>query len=317
MKLSQPLPKLKSIGLRSRSLFLSAFALLIVLFAANAQADSVFVQPTQAEGEEASLRGTVFELVKAAVSEQSGYDLASSADKADVVLRPKLMKLGSAYVLTIDKVKGEKVVFTTKMRASTAEDLDTVSSRVVRSVLKEVRAESSAQVDDVTEDEVTRGTRRHVATRQWELGFGPAWGTNLNTQESGFTFLLGFAWGVDPHWDLDLAFRATAIKGKSRTDAYMSDFMIGTNYHLNKNKNAPFLTFGIGRASAGASNDDNIILTDDTVNGWAARAGAGFKFFRTSTVNLGLEANYTMIFAETSVTKKNPGLATFIISLYY
>ncbi len=298
------------------SLILSALALLIVLFAANAQADSVFVQTAQAEGEEASLRGTVQELVKAAVSEQSGYSLASTAEGADLVLRPRILKLGSAYILTIDKIKADKVLFTSKMRASNAEDLDTVSSRVVRSVLKEVRAESNAQVDDITEDEVSRGTRRHIATRQWEIGFGPAWGTNLNTEKSGLVFHLGFVWGVDPQWDLDLSFRATGIDGKNSSSAYFSEFMIGTNYHFNKDKNAPFITAGLGRATAGVS-DSAIILNDDTANGWAARVGAGMKFFRTSTVNLGLEANYTFLLAETSVSKKNPGVASFLVSVYY
>lgn len=299
------------------SLILSAAALLVVLFAASAQAESVFVQTPQTEGEEASLRSTVQELVKAAISEQSGYSLAANAEGADLVLRPRVLKLGSAYVLTIDKLKAGKVLFTSKMRASNAEDLDTVTSRVVRSVLNEVRAEGNAQVDDVTEDEVTRGTRRHVATRQWKIGFGPTWGNSLNTEKSGLAFHLGFVWGVDPHWDLDLSFRATGIEGKNSSDAYFSEFMIGTNYHLNKNKNAPFLTAAIGRASAGVSSNTAIVFNDDTANGWAARVGAGMKFFRTSTVNLGLEANYTHLFAETSVSKQSPGVTSFLISLYY
>lgn len=298
------------------SIISSALALLIVLLAASAQAESVFVQSAQAEGDEASLRGTVQELVKAAVSEQSGYSLASSAENADLVLKTRILKLGSAYVLTIDKLKGGKVSFTSKMRASNAEDLDTVSARVVRSVLNEVRAETNAQVDDITEDEVTRGTRRHIATRQWEIGFGPAWGTNLNTDKSGLVFHLGFVWGVDPQWDLDLSFRATGIDGKNSSSAYFSEFMIGTNYHFNKNKNAPFLTAALGRATAGAS-DSAVILNDDTATGWAARVGAGMKFFRTSTVNLGLEANYTFLLAETSVSKKNPGVASLLVSIYY
>lgn len=298
------------------SLILSALSLLVVLFAVQANAETVFVQAAQAEGEAASLRATIQELVKAAVSEQSGYSLASSSESADLVLNARILKLGSAYILSVDKMKGGKVLFTSKMRAANAEDLDTVSARVVRSALHEVRAEQNAQVDDITEDEVSRGTRRHIATRQWEVGFGPAWGTNLNTDKSGLVFHLGFVWGVDPHWDLDLSLRATGIEGKNSSNAYFSEFMIGTNYHFNKNKNAPFLTAGLGRATAGVS-DSTIILNDDTATGWAARVGAGMKFFRTSTVNLGLEANYTFLLAETSVSKKNPGVASFLVSVYY
>lgn len=302
---------------RAKTVILSAAALLLVLFAVQAHADSVYVQPPLAEGEEASLRASVFELVKAAVSNESGYSLASNEKEAEITLRSRVLKLGSSYIMSVDKLKGEKVVFTAKMKASNAEDLDTVTARVVRSALNETRAEGNAQVDDVTEDEVTRGTRRQQATRQWKLGFGPAWGTNLNTDKSGLLFHLGFVWGLDPHWDLDVAFKATGIDNTGSSAAYFSEFMLGANYHLTKSKNAPFLTFGVGRASAGVAQSDTFIFTDDTANGWALRAGAGIKLFRTSNVNLGLEANHTILMAKTSRTDKNPGVTSLLIAVYY
>lgn len=309
--------KLKSGWNRTKAVILSAAALLLVLFAAQAHADSVYVQPPQADGEEAGLRASVHELVKAAVSNESGYSLAASAKDAEITLRTRVLKLGNSYIMSIDKLKGERLLFTAKMKASNAEDLDTVSARVVRSALNETRAEGNAQVDDVTEDEVTRGTRRQQATRQWKLGFGPAWGTNLNTDKSGLLFHLGFVWGLDPHWDLDVAFKATGIENSSSSSAFFSEFMLGANYHLTKSKNAPFLTFGLGRASAGVAQSNTFIFTDDTANGWALRAGAGVKLFRTSNVNLGLEANHTILMSKTSRTDQNPGVTSLLIAVYY
>jgi hypothetical protein len=302
---------------RTKAVVLSAAALLLVLFASQAHADSVFVQPPLAEGEEAGLKASVYELVKAAVSNESGYSLASSAKEAEFTLRSRVLKLGNSYIMSVDKIKGEKVLFTSKMKASSAEDLDTVSARVVRSALNETRAEGNAQVDDVTEDEVTRGTRRQQATRQWKLGFGPAWGANLNTDKNGLLFNVGFVWGLDAHWDLDFGFKATGIDNTGTSAAYFTEFMLGANYHLTKNKTAPFITFGVGRASAGVAQSDTFIFTDDTANGWALRAGAGVKLFRTSTVNLGLEANHTILMAKTSRTDKNPGVTSFVVALYY
>lgn len=309
--------KIKVLSQKAKTVLLSATALLLILIASQVHAETVFVQPPQAEGEDASLRASVYELVKAAVSNESGYSLESSAKDASISLRTRVLKLGGSYILSIDKLKGEKVLFTAKMKAATAEDLDTVSGRVVRSALNETRAEGNAQVDDVTEDEVTRGTRRQQATRQWKLGFGPAWGSNLNTDKSGLLFHLGFVWGLDPHWDLDVAFKATGIDKTSASAAYFSEFMLGANYHLSKNKNAPFLTFGLGRASAGVAQENAFVFTDDTANGWALRAGAGVKLFRTSNVNLGIEANHTILMAKTSRTDQNPGVTSLLIAVYY
>ncbi len=307
----------KSSWNQAKVVLLSAAALLVVLFAAQAHAESVYVQPPQAEGEEAGLRASVYELVKAAVSNESGYTLESNAKDASLTLRTRVLKLGNSFIMSIDKMKGDRVLFTSKMKAANAEDLDTVSARVVRSALNEVRAEGNAQVDDVTEDEVTRGTRRQQATRQWKLGFGPAWGSNLNTDKSGLLFHLGFVWGVDPHWDIDFGFKATGIDKTGSSAAYFSEFMLGANYHLTKGKNSPFLTFGLGRGSAGASQPDAFIITDDTANGWALRAGAGVKLFRTSNVNLGIEANHTILMSKTSRTDQTPGVTSLLIAVYY
>ncbi len=306
----------------SSRLLLSAFFLFVGVFAVQkADAATVFVQPpATSEGTEAGLGSTLYELVKAAVSDESGYSLSGTAKDADVTLQPRLLKLGGSYIVSVDKLKGDKIVFTTKMKAATADDIDNVSSRVVRSALRETKATESAQVGDVTQAEINQNNNRIQTTRQWKLGFGPAWGDQMNTDKSGINFTLGFVWGIDPNFDLDLNFRSTAFEKSKESGAHFTEFMIGTNYYLTRNRNAPYLTAGLGRAWASASiPDSNTLLntSDDTVNAWGARLGVGYKFFRTSTVNLGVEVNYSKVFGETSRSKSAPGLTSASLALYY
>ncbi len=304
---------------RKLSVLAALFLSIFILNAGTAYAASVFVQPPAVEGEDGGIKDTLHELVKAAVSEESGYSLTASAKEADIQLKPKLLKLGSSFVVTIDKYKGEKLAFTTKMKAANAEELDNVSTRIVRAALQETKAIESAQVDDITQAETTRGTNRIQTTRQWKLGFGPAWGANNNTDKSGMAFTLGFVWGIDANFDLDLAFRTANFEKGGETGAHFTEFLIGTNYYMTKGRNAPFLTAGFGRTTASVStvNTSIIPFSTDTLSGWSVRAGVGYKFFRTSTVNLGVELNYSKVFGESTVSKSAPGVTSAVIALYY
>lgn len=301
--------------------FLFALLVSVFIFYGNpALAASVFVQPPQAENDEGGLRETLYELVKAAVSDESGYSLSTNAKEADFQLRPRLLKLGGAYIVTVDKLKGEKLVFTTKMKAATTDDLDNVSGRIVKSALHETKATEMAQVDDVTQAEETQGTRRTQTTRQWKLGFGPAWGDQMNVNKSGMAFTLGFVWGIDANFDLDLAFRTANFEKGGESGANFTEFLIGTNYYFSKGRNAPFITAGFGRAGASVSTPNStpiVNFSTDTISGWSVRAGIGYKFFRTSTVNLGVELNYSKVFGESSVSKQAPGVTSAVLALYY
>lgn len=302
------------------ALLLSASLLAVSM----AEATTIFVQSPTTEGgtdeQSVEIRSSLRALIKAAVSLEPGYSLASSSTEAEFQLQPRLLKLGSSYIVSVDKTKGDKLTYTAKLKASSAEDIDSVSTRVVRAVLKETKVEDSAQVGDIVESEIHQNTKRIQTTRQWKLGFGPAWGLSMNTDQSGLGFLLGFVWGIDPNFDLDLTFRTAGFEKSKESGAHFTDFMIGTNYYLTRDRNALYLTGAVGRSWASASiTDSNTLLntSDDNANGWGARVGVGYKFFRTSTVNLGLEVNYSQLFGETSRSKGRPGLTGATLSLYY
>lgn len=293
----------------------SVVVLVSFLFMIQAFAESVFVRPPQADPEIGTYSATVFELVKAEVSTAPGFTLESNAKNATVHLATKLLKLGNSFILSIDKIREERVVFTAKMKAATLDDLDTVSARVVQAVLKESKTEGTAQVDDVTEDEVTRGTRRIQTVRQWRVSFGPAWGSNLNTTKSGILGSLGYAWGLDAQWEVLSNLSLSGFSKDGESGAYYMDGMLGVSYFFTKGKHAPYVTGGFGYASAGASRA-NASITDDKANGWAGRIGAGVKLFRTTNLSFGFELNHSILFSNT-VSGHNPGLTSLLVVLAF
>lgn len=307
---------MKSIGIK-----ICSFALLIFTSSLGVAAQSVFVRTPLGDSETASNRATVFELIKAAVSGDSNYTLSSSAQGAQIQLAPKLLKLGSVYILSIDKVKGEQIVFTAKVNAASIEDLDAVSTRAVRSVLQEVKVEDSAQIDDVTEDEVTRGTRRTKVVNQFKFAFGPVWGSNLNTEKSGTMGSFVWVYGLDAQMEASMGLSLAGFDKAGESGATYLEGIAGFNYFLNKNKHAPFLIFGLGWVSAVGSSPGVSLLDKerrDGADGFAVKLGAGFKFYRTSTFSLGFELTHsTTLSATTSKSDKRPGLSALAMNIYY
>lgn len=294
---------------------------LSLALAATAQAEETIVSVEAAEagasgGADAGLLSAVVELAKSAVANEPGYRITSSGPST-LKLRARILKLGSAYVVSMDRISGGEVNFSAKMKAASAEDLDVVTPRVVKAALSGSRSEETAEVDTITHDETVRATRRFQATRQWKFGFGPVWGSGLGTDKSGLVYELGYVWGLDPQWDVDITWRVASLARDGQTGAYFSDLSIGGTYYLTKSRTAPYLTGGIGRAGAQASRADSILISDDTASGWAGRLGVGARFFRTSTVNLGLELNHTRLFAETSRTQSTPAITSLSIGVYF
>src|SRR5579859_1171312 len=106
---------------KSMRLLLLAIALSIA--PVSAFADKVFVElaagPGIAEGDLSSY----FELIRTSVG-QLGFDQAQDAAQADIVLRPKLLKLGGAYIATLDRVEKGKVTRSDQLKAARIEELD-------------------------------------------------------------------------------------------------------------------------------------------------------------------------------------------------
>lgn len=160
------------------------------------------------------------------------------------------------------------------------------------------------------------------ATRQWKIGVGSAAADQLNVHRTGILYSVGVAWAVQENFDLDVTLRNANFEKAGESGAQFSELLLGTNYYLrssylNLTPNAAFLSLAVGRAWASASTAGPSVVSDDQVSGWSARLGLGYKFFKTSTVNFGLELNYSKLLAESSRSKSSPGLTSAALALYY
>lgn len=297
------------------------FKRLLVVFtfmSSSAFADRYFVEPAKGNGIPEAERSSVEELVRMSVSQAGSHTAVNTKEEADYVLSPSLMKLGDAYVLSLQKKsKSGATIFGEKMKASNMSEMDTVSTRLTRAVITQTYFADTADVTNVTREEETMNNRRIQATRQWVVGLGPGWSSSLNSSGGGFSFLLGYNWGLDPDFSITLSW---LINNGPKSDSSMyNDFSLGGEYYFTRSKFSPFVGARLGWGGATANTDKCLINVPgcggDKASGWAGGVTAGMKLFRTSTVNAAILANYSMIFDKTS--QGNPGLTALMIAVYF
>ncbi|MCB0392168.1 MAG: hypothetical protein KDD58_12830 [Bdellovibrionales bacterium] len=303
----------------TQKLFINFLLLIFLNLSQSVFAETIYVQDIKAKGGvKSGTLETIKELVSSGVVSE-GHELMTEAGTAEFILQPKLLKLGDSYILKIDKIQNGKIKFSSKMKASSLSDMDTVAVRVVRSVMEETLPRDSAQVNDVTEDEVHQGTRRYQATRQWRFSFGPAWSNGLNVDGGGTNWGFGYVWGLDPDFDLKLNWSIYTPRSDEDDNARFTNVTLGMNYFLTRAKHSPFASIEIGYGSAAASEDSNNFfgISDDDASGWTIGLGLGYKFFRTSTVNVGIFGSYQYMFDKTEKSNQTPRLGSVSLVVYY
>ncbi len=255
--------------------------LLALVCCALTFADSYYVEDTTGTGLSSEDAIAVQHFVRNAVTE-AGHQAVMEKEKSQFQLRPKLIRLGRSYILTVEKRTSSALVYSTQMKAAQIEELDDVASRVTRACLKGVPARGDEKVGDVTEDEETRGMRRRPAKRGTFVAFGPAAFSHLNATGLGFYGAGAYAWDVNRmmvRLRVELAVNGGAI---------FTDFGLGASYFLSDRSFAPFvgldLGFGFSRIDQGA------FLTNETISGFILGPTAGFHVLRTHAINLEVAA---------------------------
>ncbi|MCH2532923.1 MAG: porin family protein [Bdellovibrionales bacterium] len=293
--------------------------LIVMFFSLNSFASSYYVAKPKSKGTTPATIEAVFELFKSSIAGSNDHSLSNSPGASDYTVQPKILQMGGTVLVIADKIQNNKVIFSTRMKSEDLSDLDTVVNRLFASLEKEENIKTTAKVNNVTEAEEYQSTRRFQATNQWQFAFGPAWGNKLNTSKAGTFFGFGYIWGLDPHFDLKLNL-SILNPDDSEDSAYFRSTMLGMNYFFDLNKHSPFITGSVGYISAAADDgsDGSIINdSDDDASGWGVDVGIGYKFFRTSSVNIATSINYSYLFEKTKFSQENPGLTRFIISVYF
>ena len=289
--------------MKKLSLILSLFFLPLLTLGA----DKVFVQSAiTADSLEPDVIA-VEELVKSAVPQSGNYIVVPSEEDSDFTLSTRLIKLGSAYILKIDKVQDRNIIYSDKMKASRIEEMDRIATRLTRSVINEKPVAEDARVGDVTEQESTQGTLRKPTVSGSSFGFGPAVLSSLGTNGVGVYLRTSHS------WDVNSAIIELGGDLAAREGAFFLSGNLGGKFFLSQTGVAPFIggDFGYGLAKATSSG----LFDGDWENGFTLGATAGIHFLRTSSINL--ELALRALFMLNSNEIGNPAMYALRLSLYF
>jgi hypothetical protein len=257
----------------------------------RARADSFFVDAATGVGVGKAELDATTELIRQSVTSMPGHKITSKASEADFVLQPKIVKLGSSLIVTLEKLSSGSLISSNRLKATTTEELDTVATRLTRSAIDSTPVESDARVTDVTQSEATRGNQKRTARAGYMVGLGPSGLFNLQSD--------GIAYGVSGAyaWDMNDSLLKLYSDISAREKAGFIVLGLGGNYFLSDKNTAPFLSAGVGYGSAWL---EGAGILPETKGGFALSAGGGVMFLRTSSVNIEMGLNYQILLASTA-----------------
>ncbi|MGE0615404.1 MAG: hypothetical protein AB7P04_07170 [Bacteriovoracia bacterium] len=244
-------------------------------------ADEIFVERATGAGVPSSDLDATTELVRVAVASSGSHRAVSEAGESQYRLRPRLLRLGGAYVMTLEKIRDGKVAYSAQMKAARIEDLDQVGSRLTRAVINEVAPAADARVGDVTETEVTAGQNRRSARKGYYFGLGPAY--LKSSANSGLAYYLSGAYA----WDLNDWMISIGLNWASLSRASLVDFGIGGRYFFSDRGTTPYVSadFGMG-------------IAEVSTVGFVLGGGGGLQLLRTTALNIDLGFRAGILFKD-------------------
>lgn len=270
-------------------------------------ADSFFVENATGPGvSDADLAATT-ELVRAAVQASQTHQLVSNPALSEFSLHPAVLRIGHAYIIQLEKLKGGKTVFSTELKANQIEELDKVTKRLVEAVLDEKKAGEEAQLGEITQTEQQGGKERKPSRRIHSLAFGGSLFSQMNASSIGYS--LGGAFG----WDLvDTILKIQADLSLCGA-ALFFNADLETMFLLSRRETAPYLAgaFGFGVTRSAATDT----VSSQTVAGFDIGAGGGLLFLRTSDVNLDIGLRFHLLLSANS--QGNPLASTLRLGMYF
>lgn len=281
--------------------------LLAVLFAFSSAvfSDTIKVEKSEVIGAEAELSDAVSELVKSSASEL-GHTLSDG--QHDYVLKPNLVRIGQSYVVTLNKMKNDKVVYSSNLKAETAEDLDVVTKRITRSVISEKAARNDSVIGEITEQETTSHSKRKEVVRRWSIGFGPA--TSLKeTKQSPVNLIMAYNWDIEAQSAVRIFYEG--LSG-------FSHMGLGARYYFSPRDLSAYVggDFGYGAGHARTQNTGSSELDfAEGISGFSLGAVVGVQLFRTSKISLDMGARIATIIATQYI--EQPRMLGANVSLHF
>jgi hypothetical protein len=154
----------------------------------------VFVQTVTGTGG-ATEGEAVHDLIEASVGEMNDYRISTDQKEAKITLKAKVVKLGNALIVSVEKIQDGQVKFASQLKAAQPDELDVVCRRLAKAVLDEKAPSVNDNVHEVTKAETVSGTNRKDVVSRWIFGFGPTGLFNLNNSATAeFGGIIGYTW---------------------------------------------------------------------------------------------------------------------------
>ncbi|HVK60334.1 MAG TPA: hypothetical protein VM432_02240 [Bdellovibrionales bacterium] len=294
-----------------------ALLALMVFFVEPSIAATYFVADTIAEdGITETDARTATMLVKNSVAERPSDTLTDSELSANYVLQPRMVRLGDSYILTVEKTRGQEIVFSAQTKMTRIDQLDRGARAVVTAAIEEpstknrgtavYRVVPEGSLSSTTAKPTIYGsTAELVVDRRkvsyWSLGFGPTFSSNMNDDSVMYGLSIGHTWAINPAVGIKINGNVNFSSGEEGSRFF--DLMTGANFFLPEftASAAPYLTGEIGYGFAEDSEDED-------ANGVAIGAGAGIQFFRNTETTMDLLIHYTTVLEEIEGNDGNPSI---------
>ena len=277
----------------------------------TARADRFYVDATTGAGVSEAELATINEMVRSTVGSMGSHELTEIRKRAEFILRPKLNRLGTAYLLSmeeINRVTG-KIVFSSQLKATRVEELDLIAGRLTRAVVEKVNALDEAhRIDEVTSEEAETTPKRRMARNAVFFSFGPGVLGGMGADGLAYSLAGGYA------WDFNRAMIRLGADFAAKSNAFTLAGLLGAQFYLSLGEIAPYLgaDFG-GGLSKGLGSD---LFSGPFGAGFWLTGGVGVTFFRTSEVSLDLGLRGGLAFYQLDGTGR-PLLGALRVSFWF
>lgn len=275
----------------------------------NLLAQTYFLHPLT--GKKKELLYAANQLLHASLQEKN-LTMVKKPENAIFEFKGKVINLGSATVIQMNRVRDGKIMQTTKVKITKIENLDKAIDMIVKklvskdSKITKKTSKKVHRVGNIKKSEQDKYTNRFKSRDFKNISFGGATFVNGANTNVGYYFRYGTFWDVDSRMAIKLQFDMD-ISSKEPS-AFFGMGSLGLNYYFSDTKFSPYIGADFGYATS-------IQVGVDDKAGFAIGASIGMMMFRTASTQIGVEARYQ------TVTNKNekglPGALSLSLGIFY
>lgn len=254
-----------------------------------ASASTYYVADVSSESADSQLKASVKDLLKAALYEH-GESVANEKAEADYVITSNVIVIGSSTIVSIQKQRHNEILYTDKLKASSLNELDVIVDRLVSALVSQQKAAQNPEIGKITDEEITKVSRRTKAQKFRFVAIGPFAFTDLSTDAMAYYFASGFIADVTPNNSIKMEFELSArirdLGDENSRSAFLYSGNLGGIHYFSTKNTSTFVSGSFGFGSAYSS---------ETENNWSFTLGTelGIAFFRTATSQMQIGLKYT------------------------